>query len=148
DHREEGVAVLRAAGDVGGPVARIHVADGHEVARAGKGEDLSPPGAAGNGDAAVRFGEGRRVTCAPPPRIGCGGVAGAVHRLRTYHERILVHTNLLSQMTDHRGRTTEKAAGSWAVVVLAALALGALPVARINAQGAGAATAQAAAPAP
>ena len=34
DHAEQRVAEARAAGEVGGPVARVHVADGHQVARA------------------------------------------------------------------------------------------------------------------
>ena len=42
DDAEERVAVARAAGEVGGPVARVHVADGHQVARAGKREELAP----------------------------------------------------------------------------------------------------------
>ena len=42
DDAEERVAVAGAAGEVGGPVAGVHVADGDEVARAGEGEELAP----------------------------------------------------------------------------------------------------------
>ena len=42
DDAEQRVAVLRAAGEVGRPVPRIHVADGHQVARAREREQLAP----------------------------------------------------------------------------------------------------------
>ena len=42
DDAEQRVAVARAAGEVGRPVAGIHVADGDEVARTGEGEELAP----------------------------------------------------------------------------------------------------------
>ena len=42
DDAEQRVAEPRAAGEVGGPVARVHVADGHQVARAGEREQLAP----------------------------------------------------------------------------------------------------------
>ena len=42
DHAEQRVAEPGAAGEVGGPVARVHVADRDEVARAGKREQLAP----------------------------------------------------------------------------------------------------------
>jgi hypothetical protein len=36
DDRKKGVAELRAAGHVGGPIARIHIADGNQVTGSGK----------------------------------------------------------------------------------------------------------------
>jgi hypothetical protein len=42
DDAEQLVAEARAAGDVRGPVARVHVADRDEVARAGESEELPP----------------------------------------------------------------------------------------------------------
>ena len=42
DDAEQRVAVARAAGEVGGPVAGVHVADGDQVAGAGEGEHLAP----------------------------------------------------------------------------------------------------------
>ena len=42
DDAEQRVAEARAAGEVGGPVARVHVADGDEVAGAGEREQLPP----------------------------------------------------------------------------------------------------------
>ena len=56
DHAQERVAVFRAAGEVGRPVSRIHVADRDEVAGARKGEELAPETAAdGDGNRAVDF---------------------------------------------------------------------------------------------
>ena len=74
DDAEQRVAEPRAAGEVGGPVARVHVADGDEIARAGERQRL-PPTRALHGDGAVRLGERRRETRAPPPapRRGRGG---------------------------------------------------------------------------
>ena len=42
DDEEEGVAVFGAAGEVGGPVAGIHVADGDEEAWTEKAEEAPP----------------------------------------------------------------------------------------------------------
>ena len=42
------VAELRAALDVGGPVAGVHVADRHQIGRTGEGEQPSPPPAGGD----------------------------------------------------------------------------------------------------
>ena len=54
DDAEQRVAEARAAGEVGRPVARVHVADGDQVARAGEGEQLAPEaGAVGHRDGAV-----------------------------------------------------------------------------------------------
>ena len=58
DHAEEGVAVARAAGEVRGPVARVHVADRDEVSRSGKREQLAPEArAVRDGDRSVDLGE-------------------------------------------------------------------------------------------
>ena len=42
DDAEQGVAEARPAGQIGGPVARVHVADRHHVARAGERQRLAP----------------------------------------------------------------------------------------------------------
>ena len=58
DHAEQRVAEPRPAGDVGGPVARVHVADRDEVARARKREQLAPEtGGHWNRHRPVRFRE-------------------------------------------------------------------------------------------
>ncbi len=57
DDAEQRVAESRSTGEVGGPVAGIHVADGDEIAGAGEGEDLPPGGAGPDGDASVDLGE-------------------------------------------------------------------------------------------
>ena len=58
DDAEQRVAVARAAGEVGGPVAGVHVADGDEIAGSGEGEHLAPEaGAVRDGDGAVDFGQ-------------------------------------------------------------------------------------------
>ena len=67
DDAEQRVAELRAAGEVRGPVAGIHVADGHEVAGPGEGEHLAPEAEAlGHGDGAVHFLEAGGVAFEPP----------------------------------------------------------------------------------
>ena len=70
DHAEQRVAVARAAGEVGRPVAGIHVADGDEVARTGEGEQLAPEaGADRDGDRSVDFGQAE-VSRRPAPVRG------------------------------------------------------------------------------
>jgi hypothetical protein len=49
DDAEQRVSEARSAGEVRRPVARIHVADGDEVARAREGENLPPRGALADG---------------------------------------------------------------------------------------------------
>jgi hypothetical protein len=67
DHAEQRVTVAGAAGEVGRPVAGIHVADGDEVARPGKGEELSPePGIGGNGNGAVYLAQAQFAARQPP----------------------------------------------------------------------------------
>ena len=46
DHAQQRVAVLRAAGEVGRPVAGVHVTDGDQVAGTGKRQHLAPETAA------------------------------------------------------------------------------------------------------
>ena len=67
DHAEQHVAEAGAAGEVGGPVPRIHVTDGHHVTRSGECQQLAPPGTAVRDvDAAKRLGKRRPETrCAP-----------------------------------------------------------------------------------
>ena len=58
DDGQQRVAKLRAAGQIGRPVARIHVADGDEKAGPGEGQQLSPKRSRGrDDDAAMNFGE-------------------------------------------------------------------------------------------
>ncbi len=58
DDGEQRVAELRPAGEVGRPIAGVHVADGDEIARADEGEHPAPPAARGrNGDRGVDLGE-------------------------------------------------------------------------------------------
>ena len=59
DDEEQGVAVAGAAGEVGGPVAGVHVADGDEEAGAGEAEDAAPEGT-GAGEAHGGEGSGER----------------------------------------------------------------------------------------
>ena len=69
DDAEERVAEAGAAGEVGGPVAGVHVADGDEVAGAGEGEELAPEaGVVGDGDGAVDFGQAARAGRQAPRR--------------------------------------------------------------------------------
>ena len=64
DDEEQGVAVARAAGEVGGPVAGVHVADGDEEAGAGEAEDAAPEGAGvGEAHGAKSVGKGRLGWC-------------------------------------------------------------------------------------
>jgi hypothetical protein len=54
DHAEQGVAVLGAAGEVGRPIAGVHIADRDQVPRSGERKQLAPEaGALGHGDGAV-----------------------------------------------------------------------------------------------
>ena len=55
---EQRVAELRATREVRGPVARVHVADGDEIARPGEGEHFAPEAEVlRHGNAAVDFGQ-------------------------------------------------------------------------------------------
>jgi hypothetical protein len=77
DDAEKRIAEFGAAGDVGGPIAGVHVADGDEVAGASEGENFAEPGSGGgNGNCAVRFGErrksGSRAGGTSGPRSGGG----------------------------------------------------------------------------
>ena len=63
DDGEQRVAKLRAAGEIGGPVSRVHVADRDEKAGSGKGRELAPErGVSRDGDApgfALELGSGQ-----------------------------------------------------------------------------------------
>src|SRR5205814_2656341 len=73
DDAEERVAVAGAAGEVGGPIARVHVADSDEVAGTGESEHLSPEaGAVGNRDGSVDLGEADRGGIGAPAFSGDG----------------------------------------------------------------------------
>ena len=64
DDEEQGVAVAGAAGEIGGPVAGVHVADGDEEAGAGEAEDATPEGTGAgeaHGGEGVRGARGRLV---------------------------------------------------------------------------------------
>ena len=72
DHAEQRVAEPRAAGEVGRPVPGVHVADGDEVAGAGKGEQLAPEaGADGNRHGAVDFRQADGARRQTPSTCGC-----------------------------------------------------------------------------
>ena len=59
NHPQEGVAELGAAGEVGRPVAGIHVTDGDQITWTGESEEpLQPPPDPGDADAAVDLGQG------------------------------------------------------------------------------------------
>ena len=65
--REERVTELRAAGEIGRPVAGVHVSDRNEKTGAGEGSQFSPEGSARrDDDAAVDFGQ-RDLPAAPTP---------------------------------------------------------------------------------
>src|SRR6185436_15412015 len=73
---EQRVAEPRAAREIGGPVTRVHVADGDEISGPCKRERLFPPAALPDGDGAVDFGEARRQ-----PGVTPAGVDDAIrHR--------------------------------------------------------------------
>ena len=73
DDGQQSVAELRAAGQVGRPVAGIHVTDGDEEAGAGKRQQFPPKrGVGGNDDAAVDFRQGNL-----PRRLAPAGSAAA-----------------------------------------------------------------------
>ena len=64
---EQRVAEARAAGEVGRPVAGVHVADGDEIARAGEGEQLAKEAAGADGHAAIDVLQARRDARMAPP---------------------------------------------------------------------------------
>ena len=78
DYAQQRVAKLGAALNVGGPIARVHISDGHEIAGAGESEDFADPrrsGAKRNGAMSLRQ---RRQACdlgpEGPGRVACGNV--------------------------------------------------------------------------
>src|SRR5881392_4179822 len=72
DDRKQRVPEARAAREIGGPVAGIHVPHGHEVARSRERQRLAPPRTRADGNGAIDFGEARRETRAPPSRLCYG----------------------------------------------------------------------------
>ena len=71
DDAEQRVAEPGAAGEVGRPVARVHVADRDQVARAGEREQLAPEaGAVRDGDRAVNFRKAEVAGGQPPAAWG------------------------------------------------------------------------------
>src|SRR5213594_4455807 len=72
DDRKQRVPEARAAREIGGPVAGIHVPHGHEVARSSERQRLAPPRTRADGNGAIDFGEARRETRAPPSRLRYG----------------------------------------------------------------------------
>ena len=81
DHAEERVAVARATGQVGCPIPGVHVADGHQIPGAGKGEELPPePRARGDVDRSVNFRKadaaGRKTPAAGRGRLGFASHVG------------------------------------------------------------------------
>ena len=63
---QQRVAELGAAGERGGPVAGVHVADGHEIAGPEEGREPARAGGALDADGAVHVGE-RRLAPRPAP---------------------------------------------------------------------------------
>ncbi len=77
DDRQQRVAEGRAAGQVGRPVAGVHVADGNEIAGADKGEQLAQPADADRYcDAAVHLGQARSARRRAPARAGGAALLG------------------------------------------------------------------------
>ena len=70
DDAEQRVAEARSAGEVGRPVAGVHVADGDEVSGPGEGEQLSEEAPAADGNGPIDVLQARRDARAPPARFG------------------------------------------------------------------------------
>ncbi len=67
DDAEEGVAVFRAAGEVGCPIPGVHVTDGHQVAGTRERQQFAPEsGALRNRNGTVDFGEAEAARRQPP----------------------------------------------------------------------------------
>ena len=67
DDREQRVAELRTAGDVGRPIAGIHIADGDQIARTDKGQKAAERRhSATYGNRAENLGKGRSVALLAP----------------------------------------------------------------------------------
>ena len=80
DDAEQRVAELGPAGDVGRPVAGIHVADRDEIAGAGEGQHLPPEAAADrNGNGSVDFGKAQAGGWSP----GSSGAASGSRSIAT-----------------------------------------------------------------
>ena len=73
DDAEQRVAEPGAAGEVGGPVAGVHVADGHQVPGPREGHHLFPEaGAVGNRNGSVDLGQADVARGQPPSARGRG----------------------------------------------------------------------------
>jgi hypothetical protein len=107
DDAEERVPESRAAGEIGRPVARIHVADGDEVSGPRKRKRLSPPSAM-HRHAAVRVGQ-RRGRPRPPVTPGPTTPSTVARRCRparrtdalergSVDRRAIVHRNRLDRI--------------------------------------------------
>ena len=70
DDAQQRVAEPRSAGEVGGPVARIHVADGDEIAGSGEREHLPEPVLVRDRDGPVDLCEARCYARATPACFG------------------------------------------------------------------------------
>ena len=73
DDGKQRVIVFRAAGQVGGPVARVHVADGHEVSRPGEGQEFAQKASRRwNGQTAIDFRQAGTGDGMPPALAWAG----------------------------------------------------------------------------
>ena len=66
DDAEQRVPEPRSAGEIGRPVAGIHVADGDEISRSGEGEQLPKEVSAADGNRAIDLLQTRRDARATP----------------------------------------------------------------------------------
>ena len=74
DDRQQGVAERRSAGEVGRPIAGVHIADRDEIAGAGEGAELAPercPAPVERRRCAYDFGQARRATGTAGPFSPC-----------------------------------------------------------------------------
>src|ERR1041385_1260298 len=71
DDAEKRITETRSARQIGRPISRVHVADGNEITRAGKGEKLAPKARARRDEnRAVRFRQARRHSLKSPTVSG------------------------------------------------------------------------------
>ena len=84
DHRQQGVAEARPTGEIGRPIARVHIPDGDQVTRSGERHHFPEPGGAVHIDGAVHFGQRRRQPRPTPAGLlgGRRARAGVVVRRR------------------------------------------------------------------
>jgi hypothetical protein len=83
DNSQEGIAELRAARQIGGPIAGIHVTDSDEEPRTGKSPQLPPKRRRRRNDDATMDFRQRNLSSRPAPRRSwCGCERTLVHELR------------------------------------------------------------------